>query len=177
MTANTQIQLDPELLFPGMPDYARMWIFALEGRPTDMRSVLKHVRKYIIGWLSHGRTVTATCALLENRFLIVSGHIPGGALSGCSMDALTNTVQQAVESAQCQLISPMRVLYRANDGAIHQVPRAAFRQLIQEQMVTGDTLVFNLGLTMLRELLAGQFERPLAKSCYARLFRVAQPAG
>ena len=176
MTANVHTHRLDATRFPGIPDSARVWIFALEGSPADLQSVLGDLQRFADSWLSHNRAVSAACTLLENRFLVVSGHIPGSDVSGCGVDAMTNSVEEAARRAKCRLISPVRVLYRSKDGVICHVSRSEFRQLLQAEVVTASTTVFNPGLSTVGELRAGHFEEPLAESCYARLFRVAQPA-
>lgn len=176
MTVNVHTDRLNASLFSGIPDSARVWIFALDGSPADLQSVLGDTQSFAGSWMSHRRAVSAACTLLENRFLVVSGHIPGSDVSGCGVDALTNTVEEAARRAKCRIISPVRVLYRTKDGVICHVSRSEFRQLLQAEVVTGNTTVFNPGLSTVGELRAGHFEKPLAESCYARLFRIGQPA-
>ena len=161
----------PEL-FPDLPGSARTWIFAIEGTPAECRNALCRVEAFLNSWLSHGRTVSGQATLASGRFLIVSGQVSNGQVSGCSIDTLTRAVIEAVQEAGCRLVSPMKISYQCADGTIAIASRPLFRQLLRAGKVTPETPVCDLAVSELSDMRAGKFMQPLSKSPFARVFRV-----
>ena len=159
-------------LFPNLPEDTQIWIFALEGRRENQQEMLVRVRIFLDSWISHGRRVEGAATLLYDRFLVVSGRVQRGSVSGCSMDALTQAVTEAAHHTECQLISPMKIGYRNADGAVKYTSRQNFRQLLRTGHVTPDTPVYDLAVTTLGAMRAGAFEKPIVDSSFARVFRV-----
>jgi len=159
-------------LFPDLPGSARTWIFALEGTPAECRSALGRVKTFLNSWLSHGHAVSGQATLAGGRFLIVSGQVSNGQVSGCSIDTLTRAVTEAVREAGCRMVSPMKISYQCVGGTIAFASRPVFRQLLSAGKVTPATPVCDVAISQLRDLRAGKFMRPLSRSPFARVFRV-----
>ena len=159
-------------LFPDLPDDTRAWVFALEGNPGDCRDVLRRVELFMETWVSHGRGVTGQATLMRDSILIICGLVPGGLVSGCSIDSLTRAVTQAARETGCKLVSPMKIGYEHAEGQVTYASRPEFRQLLHSGQVTSNTPVFNPAVNQLSALRAGKFEQPLAQSPFARTFRV-----
>ena len=165
-------------LFPSLPDKARCWIYVAE-RPfteDEQASLLEALQAFFAGWASHGRPVQGTATTLEDRFLVVAGVIPGGEISGCGIDASVHAVEEAAGRLGVAWSSPLLVLYRDAEGAIHSLPRSAFRKRVADGTVTAETRVFDVSLTTLGQLRNGTFEKPAGASWHARVFRIPELA-
>lgn len=164
-------------LFPRLADSARVWIFAFDHAAQDPGVVEKPVRAFLESWTSHGIQVEADATLLWNRFLIVAGsRTDGNAISGCGIDALMQAVAQAADSAGLRLLSPLAVHYRDDAGSVVTTTRKGLRSLVLSGAIEDGTPVFDLSVTTLGAVRAGQFERPFGDSWHARIPGVAVQA-
>ncbi len=157
-------------LFPHLADSARVWVFALDQTPDDPGILLKPVRTFLGTWTSHGIRVAADATLLRKRFLIVAGsRTDGNAISGCGIDALMQAVTDAAASAGVRLHSPLAVHYRDASGGVVSTSRKELRSLVRSGAIGDCTLVFDVSITTLGAVRAGQFERAFRDSWHARI--------
>ncbi|MFO7314485.1 hypothetical protein [Rhodothermus marinus] len=159
-------------LFTELPDEARLWIFAADRPLSDAESqtLLETLAPFLEGWTAHGLPVRGQATVLHRRFLLLAGHVPGGEISGCSIDAATRAVEAAAREVGITWISPLAVFYRDADGTVQRATRGQFRRLIAEGKVTAETPVFDLSLTTVGDLRRGAFEKPAGRSWHARVF-------
>ncbi len=165
-------------LFAELPDEARLWIFAADRPLTEMEShtLVETLRPFLANWQAHGRPVYGQATILHHRFLLLAGHVPGGEISGCSIDAATRAVYAAGASLGITWMSPLVVFYRDSDGTVRHASRGQFRRLIAEGKVTAATPVFDLSLTTIGDLRHSGFEKPAGQSWHARVFTLTPAA-
>lgn len=168
----------PMPLRPDLPDDARLWIFAAD-RPlseAESQTLVESLRPFLASWQAHGLPVQGQAAVLHHRFLLLAGYVPGGEISGCSIDAATQAVEAAAQRLGITWMSPLMVFYRDAADAVQHVTRAQFRRLIAEGKVTAQTPVFDLSLTHVGALRRGAFEKPAGQSWHARVFSLTLPS-
>ena len=164
--------------FPSLPDDARLWIYAAD-RPlseTEQARLLEKLNAFLSRWASHGRPVEGTVTIQDDRFLLLSGLVRGGEISGCGVDASVHAVEETGAELGIAWLSPLNVFFRDADGAVQALPRAAFRKLVRAGTVTAETSVFDLSLTALADVRQGRFERPAGEMWHALVFKIPQPA-
>ncbi len=159
-------------LFAKLPDEARLWIFAADRPLSDAESqaLLETLTPFLEAWTAHGLQVRGQAAVLHHRFLLLAGHVPAGALSGCSIDAATRAVHAAGQELGITWMSPLVVFYRDADGTVQHATRSQFRRLIAAGKVTAETPVFDLSITTVGDLRRGALEKPAGQSWHARVF-------
>lgn len=165
------------MLFPDLPADARTWVFTAD-RPIDhaeQAHLLGSVRRFTEHWVSHGRPVPGEAAFLHDRFLVVAAHLPGG-VSGCGIDSMVHTVEEAGHGIGTGWLDGLHVVYRDDRGAIRACARADFRQLVRDEAVTAETQVFVTTIDTLGDLRTGGLERRAGDSWHARTFRLPHPA-
>ncbi len=155
---------------------ARLWVIPLEGTHENMQTLLSDVQIFLEEWTSHGRSIQSSAALYSNRFLLIAGEIPGGTISGCGIDNLINSVEKISENHHCRILPAMFIYYRTEHGEIAFASRSHFRTMVANKEVSAETNVFNPGIYTLNALRAGEFERPLSSSIYARIIRIPTTA-
>ncbi|WP_103019665.1 hypothetical protein [Salinibacter altiplanensis] len=158
--------------FSALPNDARLWIHAA-ATPLDddtQTALLDRLSAFTEGWTSHERPVDGAAVVLHDRFLIVAAA-PGGSgdISGCGIDDLARTVDDAAASLEIDWVPSLHVLYRAPDGAVAAVSRRTFQQHAADGVVTAETPVFDPSLTSLGALRDGAFEQPAHESWHAQL--------
>ena len=165
-------------LFPTLSDQARLWTYAAD-RPLDaaeQAALLQRVRAFLQSWTSHGRPVRGEADVRADRFLLVAGEIPGGAISGCGIDASVHAVEAAGAELGIGWLSPLNVFYRDGAGDVQALPRPAFRKLVRLGEVDARTSVFDLTAATLGDVRHAGFERAAGEAWHALAFKIPQPA-
>jgi hypothetical protein len=160
-----------------MPDVARVWVYAADRHLSeqDQETLAESLRPFLAFWTSHGLPVRAAMTFVGGRFLILAGLVSGDDISGCGIDASIDAVERAARSVGVEWLQGLTVLYRDAEGHVQSTDRPTFRQLVRSGRVTGDTPVFDLSVTQLREVREGGFERPAGSSWHGRVFSIPAP--
>lgn len=164
--------------FSPLPDNARLWIYATAAPLDDatQSALLDRLSTFIDGWTSHEHPVEGAATVLHNRFLVIAATPKGGGdISGCGIDDLTRTVDNAASALSIDWVPSLDVLYRSSEGTVTAVSRRAFQERANDGSVTPETPVFDPSLTTLDALRAGAFEIPARESWHAQL--LITPAG
>lgn len=165
------------MLFPDLPDHARLWIFTADRALTDAEQtrLLADLGRFVEQWASHGRSVPGAVYIHDARFVVVGAHLEGG-VSGCGIDSLTHAVEQAGADVGVAWADGLQVVYRDTDGTVHVVPRPVFRQLARDGAITTATPVFDTTVNTVGALRATGLERPAGSTWHGRVFRLMEPA-
>ncbi len=158
-----------------LPDGARVWIYAAD-RPlndADQARIIDLLDTFCRNWHSHGRLVDSAASVLEGRFALIAGDIPGGDISGCGIDASVHALSNAAEELGMDWLPALFVHFRDQDGSISSVSRARFRELVESETVTARTPVFDLSIETLDALRSGRFEQPAENTWHGRMFRLS----
>jgi hypothetical protein len=171
--------MTPNDLFPGLPDEADLWIYALE-RPlteAEQRTLLDQLHRFMGTWTSHQRPVQGAMVLLEDRFILLAAQVPDGDLSGCGIDKSVHVLAAAAQQLGTGLMGNLAVVYRDATGQVQATSRHAFRQMIRDGRVSERTPVFDLSLRRVGDWRRGVFERPAADAWVAVFFTPTLAAG
>ncbi len=157
--------------FDELPSDARLWIFAAERTlSADERDrLLRSVDEFLENWKAHGHPLTVSRDWRYDQFLLIGVDEASAGASGCSIDAMVNTLGQLERTLSVQLLDHGPVLFREG-GDIARLPRPAFAELARGGRVSADTVVFNNTLTRVAELREGKWETPARASWHARAF-------
>lgn len=164
--------------FSELSDHARLWIHATTEPLSEatQTTLLDRLSRFMDGWTSHQHAVEGAATVLDDHFLVIAAMPTGGGeISGCGIDALTHAVDDAASAMDLEWVPALHVLYRTPDGSVAAVSRPTFQERANAGPVTADTPVFDLSLTTLGALRAGEFERPVRESWHAQLLDT--PAG
>ena len=156
--------------FERLPNTSRIWIFPADRAlsPSESKELLDSVDSYLTGWKAHGAPVQAARDLRYNQFLIIAADPEITAPSGCSIDDLTRNIKALSEKIGADFFGAMKIFYREGEQ-IKAVDRSTFKSLGKAGQVDGETIVFNNGLTTLKELWDGKWELPAGESWHRQL--------
>jgi hypothetical protein len=163
--------------FSAFPEDASLWIYVADRPLTagEQTRLLERLQPFFAQWTAHGHRVRGEALILHDRFLLVAGFVPGGALSGCGIDASIQAVKEAFAALSVGFLSPLDVLFRDDEGVLRSLPRPAFRERVRSGAVTAATTVFDPGITSVKALREGGFEKPAGRSWHAKVFRIPEP--
>jgi hypothetical protein len=160
--------------FPHLPESARLWIFGVSRplTPQEETRLLERVDDFLEGWKAHGHPLSAARDWRYGRFLLVAVDDRITPPSGCSIDALVRELRVLEGEFAAEIVGGAPVWFREEgpDGPIRRVSRAEFRQKVRDGEVGPDTVVFDLSLTRVDALRAGNWELPARSSWHARYF-------
>jgi len=168
----------PRVPFEELPDHGRLWVFPatreLDGAEAD--ACLAAVDDFLASWSAHGAPLRSGRELRERSLLLVGVDIDAEAPSGCSIDALVNSLRALGSDLGVGLIDHARVWFR-DGGEVRSVPRVEFRRMAEDGVVGPDVSVIDATLTSVRQLREGALERPATDTWHARAFFKARAAG
>lgn len=157
-----------------LPDSARVWIYAADRTldESEQERLIESLESFCGNWSSHGRRVESAATVLEGRFAVISGDIPGGDISGCGIDASVHALDKAAEELDFGWLPALAVHFRSEDGSISSASRADFRSMVKAGQVHPRTSVFDLSIETLGALRGGRLERPAEATWHGRVFRL-----
>lgn len=161
-----------------LPDSARVWLYAADRSlaEADQIRLVELLKSFSGSWHSHGRRVESAATVLEGRFAVIAGDIPGGDISGCGIDASVHALERAAAELNLTWLPALYVHYRAEDGSPASASRQEFRSMAKSGLVTASTTVFDLSIESLGELRSGRFEQAAEATWHGRVFRLTTPA-
>lgn len=163
-------------MLESQPADAQLWIYTAS-RPfeeSESTEIIKALEPFLASWQSHGRQVRGEATIIDNRFLIIGAHIPGGAISGCGIDASTDAVESASATTSISWLNNLYIVYRDKEGVVKAVQRPEFRSLLESGEIDASTCVFDLSISTVGDLRSGLFEQPFHKSWHADHFGIPQ---
>ncbi len=158
--------------FDQLPDAARLWIFGSERRLTDteVAELHSHLNQFMQQWTAHKRELTTGWQLEHQRFILVGVDESRLPASGCSIDSLVRAIQAFERVVNCDIVNThARVFYR-DEQEIRCVPRPEFKKLVRSGAVDEHTVVFDNTIQRLRDLRAGNWEKPMKQSWHWEAF-------
>jgi hypothetical protein len=157
--------------FAGMPDDARLWVYGFDRaiEPDTRAKVEADLSAFLRTWTSHGAAVDGAFMLVEDRFLLLAGCCEAG-IGGCAIDESVGLVRSFKEKYGLDGFNRDTVFFRNEDGSIEVVTRESFQANIDEGRVDNNTVVFDVTLTNLKALRAGDLESTLESCWHARAF-------
>ena len=161
----------PRVSFDALPDHGRLWIFPASRTLSDVEcaALLEAVDAFLDGWAAHGVPLQCARELRDAQFLVIGVDEDVEAPSGCSIDALVNSLRALGGELGVGLIEHGPVWFRAQ-GGVQTVSRAAFRALVSDGAVDASTPVFDTTLTRVSAFRAGGLEMPAVKAWHGKAF-------
>jgi hypothetical protein len=154
---------------------ARVWIYqANRTLSKDETGVLTETLKSALDtWDAHGKPLTASGKVFENRFVVIGVDERDEMPSGCSIDKSVHWLQQIGSQLHVDFFDRSVAFYNANEE-IEAIPVAKIKQAVAEEMLTPSTIVFNNQVTTKAQWL-NKWKAPASHTWLARYFS-DQPA-
>ncbi|RVU00109.1 ABC transporter ATPase [Mucilaginibacter limnophilus] len=150
--------------------HSRVWIYQSDRQLTDAETaeIEQYLNAFAIGWTAHNHQLLAKGEVRYNRFLILIIDEAQAGASGCSIDKSVRFMKDLELRYDINLFDRFNLAYRSGDEVL-SAPRAEFEELIQQGVITPDTIVFNNLAKDLTEL-ETKWEVPFKQSWHAQLF-------
>ena len=161
----------PRVSFDTLPDHGRLWVFPASRTLSESESaaLLQAVDAFLDQWAAHGVPLQCARELKDAQFLVIGVDEDVEAPSGCSIDALVNSLRALGDELGLGLIEHGPVWFRTDEG-VRTVSRSEFRALATEGTLDLSTPVFDTTLTRVSVYREGGLERPAGKAWHGKSF-------
>jgi len=139
--------------FEKLPANARTWVYQANRPLTEEENIFieQKTKAFLSEWTAHNISLMASCKVAENTFLIICVDEGVTNASGCSVDALFRFISLLEQETQTSFLDRLLVAYE-RDGAIHTVHAGKIGELIEQKIITENTMVYNNVITQKYEL-------------------------
>ncbi len=161
-------------LLSTLAPHSRVWVFQADRKLTEPEE--HHIRHtmalFIPQWAAHGNELYGAFEVEEGYFLVVGVDEAKSPASGCSIDALTHTVKKIGTDLNIDFFNRLALTYVDESGKIQLVSMNEFKQKINANQITPDTIVFN-NLVDTKAALLKNWKTQAKQSWHTNLFQLA----
>ncbi|MCW3077264.1 MAG: hypothetical protein JWO32_1873 [Bacteroidetes bacterium] len=138
----------------------RAWTFIIDKELNEQQlsAIKQEGEKFVKSWTAHENQLSGDFEIFKNRIIIIKVNEEENAASGCSIDKLTRFIKQLESDFSIQLMNRLLVAYKQKEK-IEVVHSSKIKELLKNELITADTVVFNTSLANQEEL--SQWEKPL----------------
>jgi hypothetical protein len=133
--------------FDQLPEDARIWIFSIPGDvDLSLREMLNtELKSFIQEWTSHDRSLKASAAIIDNRFIIVGLDQSQYGASGCSIDKLLRLIQNLEIKTGLHLLLKNKIAIQNQDvvqwKTIQEIKHSIESGILDDTSVYFDTMI------------------------------------
>ena len=131
----------------------RIWIYTLSKELSNEQLVdfKNRCQNFVNGWTAHDVSLDASFELYQNRLLIFKVNEDKYNASGCSIDKQVRFVKELEQAFSIELLNRLLVAYE-NNNQVEVVKASQIKELLADNIISGNTLVFDNTITKLLEL-------------------------
>jgi len=126
------------------PNQSKVWIYQSNKQlDADETAYLKvQLDDFICTWESHGQMLTATTEIFYNLFVVFFVDEEGDTMCGRAKDASVRLMMKLEEELEMKFLDRMVQSYK-NGETVEVVKMNDFTSLLENNIITEDTIVFN----------------------------------
>jgi hypothetical protein len=149
---------------------SRVWVYQADRKlsVTEVEQVQQQLDSFTTGWTAHNNQLKAKAEVRYNRFLVLIVDESQAGASGCSIDKSVHFMQHLEQEFGINLFDRFNLAYRQGDEVL-SAPRHAFEEMIKQNSINKQTIVFNNMVQNLSEL-ETKWEVPFKDSWHIQLF-------
>ena len=146
----------------------RIWIYTLSNKLTNEQLVdfKNRCQTFVTGWTAHDVSLDANFELYQNRLLIFKVNEDKYNASGCSIDKQVRFVKELEVAFSLELLNRLLVACE-NNNQVEVVKASQIKELLADNIISGNTLVFNNTITQSSEL-SSNWKQPLQATWLAK---------
>ncbi len=130
--------------FNTLADTSKVWIYQANKEFTKAQQdkIADILDDFVDFWTHHGDDLKASYKIIYNHFIVLAIDENYNSISGCSIDASTNVMQQIESKFNVELLNKMNTAFKDGEN-INIVSLADFQKYIELNKINSDTVVFN----------------------------------
>ena len=135
-----------------MPNDSRVWIYQSnrEFKAEELGVLNNKIQDFIDSWKRHGDDLKASYVIKYNQFIVLLVDKCYNDVSGCSIDASVNLIQQLENHFEIDLTNKLNISFKDNAN-INIVSLSDFQNYAKQDKITSNTVVFNNLVTTKKE--------------------------
>lgn len=148
---NIQFQ---DLIPKDFNDNSHVWIYQSSRVFTFPEAVRieEQLKDFATNWKSHGTPVKGYGNLLFGQFVIFMADETASGVSGCSTDSSVRLIKNIEKDFQVDMFDRQMLAFVVNEK-IQMIPLSQVNHLLEEGVITANTLYFNNTILTKKELL------------------------
>ncbi|QKJ28985.1 ABC transporter ATPase [Mucilaginibacter mali] len=149
---------------------SRVWIYQSnrELSAAETEQIQQQLNSFATGWTAHNHQLKARGEVRYNRFIILVVDESQAGASGCSIDKSVHFMQHLEQEFGINLFDRFNLAYREGEKVL-SAPRLQFEEMIRQDTINKQTIVFNNLVQNLGELQT-KWEVPFKDSWHIQLF-------
>lgn len=149
---------------------SRVWVYQSDRAlsDTEVQQIQHLLDAFAQNWTAHSHELKAKAEIRYHRFLILMVDESQAGASGCSIDKSVNFIKQLEQEFGINLLDRFNLAYREGEEVL-SAPRHTFEELIKQNSINSQTIVFNNMVQNLAEL-KSKWEVPFKDSWHMQLF-------
>jgi hypothetical protein len=130
--------------FDSLENSSKVWIYQANRAfsKNEEEEIVAKIENFIAIWQVHGKDLRASYQIKYHHFIIIAVDEDFNEVSGCSIDASVNLIQQLEKKFQIDLTNKLNISFKDFNN-INIVSLASFKEFAKQQKVTKNTVVFN----------------------------------
>ncbi|MGN0003475.1 MAG: ABC transporter ATPase [Sphingobacterium composti] len=150
---------------------SRVWIYQANRFLTDIEvaEINTLAQEFVSSWTAHGSALAGKASVIDNLFLILVVDEEVAGVTGCSIDKSVHFIKGLGERFNIDFFDRMRVSYINAEGQLQLASRDEFQELVNNGIVTSETIVYN-NLIQNSEELASNWKIPFSHSWHSKVF-------
>lgn len=158
--------------FDLIPDNSRIWIYQSDRpfNPDEQDLIQQMADNFVTIWTAHGKDLKAGACILYDQFLILSVNERINGASGCSIDESVRFIREIEKTFHINLTDRSKIAY-LKDGQVTLTEFPRIKKEIENQTITGDTLIFN-NLVQTKGALNDQWLIPAGESWMKKYLKI-----
>ena len=140
------------LLPQDFSDNSRVWIYQSD-RPfnnTETFGIGKALNDFVVNWKSHGVPVKGFAHIFFDQFIILMADEEATGVSGCSIDSSVHVIQEIASKFNVDMLNWQSLAFIVDDK-IQIISRQQFNHVLEQHLITTQTLFFNNVVTTKRD--------------------------
>jgi len=149
---------------------SRVWVYQADRElsAAETAQIQQELNSFTTGWTAHNNQLKAKAEVRYNRFLILMVDESQAGASGCSIDKSIHFMKNLEQEYGINLLDRFNLAYREGNEVL-SAPRRVFEELIKQNNINTETIVFNNMVQNLAELQT-KWEVPFKDSWHNQLF-------
>ena len=123
---------------------ARVWVYQANRQLTDQEAgvLTETLKASLDSWEAHGKKLTASGKLFENRFLVIAVDERYELPSGCSIDKSVHWLQEMGSRMNIDFFD-RSLAYLDGTGQVQAVPVPKIKQAVIDETIQPNTTIFD----------------------------------
>ncbi|TLV00141.1 hypothetical protein [Dyadobacter luticola] len=123
---------------------ARIWIYQSGRALTDQETgiITETLKASLDEWQAHGKKLTASGKIFENRFVVIAVDERDELPSGCSIDTSTHWLKEIGQRMNIDFFD-RSLAYLDDNHEVQTIPVPKIRQAVMDEIIHPDTTIFD----------------------------------